>query len=134
MVKSIKDPRVKRHNARWTQEELDTLLQMILDGKTTAEVAKALGRTKGSVWSQKYLLQLGPEIRLSNSRNSNVAMPSRLGTNVRNKKAQAKGHNTTSQRGPGRPPGSKNKNTQGSLEEVIAQAKALGMKVTITLS
>jgi len=139
MMKTVKDPRVKRHNARWTQDEVDTLVQMIIDGKTTSEVAKALGRTKASVWTRKSTLQLGSDVRLGNSRNSAVVMPMSIGTKARRTKSQIAVDRARAKGKPGRPAGSKNKvqkpaQTTAGLAEVLAQAKALGLKVTITLS
>jgi len=132
-MSKVKDPRVKRHNARWTQDEVDTLVQMIIDGATTAEVARRLGRTKASVWTRKNTLKLGPDVRLANSRGAN--MPVSIGTKVRRTKEQM-----AKSKGPGRPKGSKNKEkikpaqTPEGIAQILEQAKALGMKVTITLS
>ena len=58
----------KRSNKMWTTGELDSLRRMAAEGKTPAECAEALGRTKTAVMDRALMLKI-PLVR------SNAAVP-----------------------------------------------------------
>lgn len=69
------------NNKLWTAAEDATLREMAEAKATTAKIAKALGRTKASIWGRKSML--GIKTRLSSSKGHNISVPTTLSTKNR---------------------------------------------------
>lgn len=123
MKTPIRDPRLTRHNLSWTQSELDTLQEMIFAGKSTAEIAEKLGRTKSSIWTRKHNLGLG--VRLTRSRKKGVNMPA---TTIKKSGRVIQVKRDSAPETPKVPV-----SQAESLAGLIQQAKSLGLTVTITI-
>jgi|GEM_PF-6300269 len=63
---------MKKYNSmyvRWTDADDLQLLEMLESGASSGEVAKALGRTRASVWNRKNKLGLDGRFRRSTGKN-----------------------------------------------------------------
>lgn len=114
---------------RWSKSEDSKLKTMIVNGFNSEEIALELGRTRASIMGRKSFL--GIEERLEPARGSKMPYTSF----ARNR------HNDSNQAVMNfpevieKPVEKKEKSSLGSsLDEVIAKAKAMGLKVNITIS
>ena len=125
---------------RWTSEEDSILEDMISNGKNSAQIARALGRTRVSIFARKA--KLGISNKMAPARGSQ--MPYTHGTKTRNgnHKGRVKGSGAQREetpveitpvhqvKNPTRPQA-----TLGShLDALIATAKASGIKVNISFT
>jgi len=74
------------NNKIWTAEEDAILRKMAEEKSTTAKIAKALGRTKASIWGRKSIL--GIKTRLLSSKGHNISVPTTLSTKNRGAKSK----------------------------------------------
>jgi hypothetical protein len=79
--------RAPRLNSRWSSSDDAILTKMAEKGKTTAEIATVLGRTKASVWSRKCTIGLH-DTRLGSSAKGND-VPTSLSSKKRSVKGEA---------------------------------------------
>lgn len=79
--------RAPRLNSRWSSSDDAILTIMAGKSKTTAEIAKVLGRTKASVWSRKCTIGLH-DTRLGSSAKGND-VPTSLSSKKRTPRIQA---------------------------------------------
>ena len=127
---------------RWTSEEDQTLRDMISRGKNSAQIARALGRTRVSIFARKS--KLGIDDKMTPARGSE--MPYTHGTKTRNgnHKGRVKGTKKDLNHFPSNPvtnettqrvTRSYQKATLGShLDALMATAKAAGVKLNISFT
>lgn len=78
--------KLQNHNSRWSSTEISTLKSMVLAGKNSSQIAKALGRTRASVMGKKASMKWGSDARIVRGKNTTHGdAPMTIGTKKRSK-------------------------------------------------
>ena len=80
--------KLQNHNSRWSSTEIATLKSMVLAGKNSSQIAKALGRTRASVMGKKASMNWGSAARIVRGKNTTHGdAPMTIGTKKRSTKS-----------------------------------------------
>jgi len=74
------------NNQLWSDSDLQLLKDLAGRGSSTSQIAKALGRTKASVWGRKSMM--GIKGRLASSKGQNIDVPTTV--SKKNRKSATK--------------------------------------------
>ena len=124
---------------RWTQEEDDQLQTMVLKGKNSEQIARALGRTRVSIFARKAKLGIGSRMEpargsgmpyTSFSRQSRNGVPT--STSIEEKKAPS----PTPTPAPVEPkePRRYTPSLGTQIDSIIKEARTKGLKLSITIA
>lgn len=131
LLNTQKFPGFDNNNSRWTEEEDLKLVDMIVSGATTAEIALALGRSRAAIWARKSNHKFN-EVRLKGSRGTDV--PVSLGTRRKPQRDPNQESLDFETAEPAKEVEVMENSDTSAIEKIMNLAKESGLKVTIMIS